>query len=114
MKVLTAEEITGHLAGLPGWELRDGAIRRAFATSGWPSTMLVVNAIAYAAEAAGHHPDLLVRWSSVEVALWTHSAKAITVLDIETAALIEQTVSWRPGPDSDLAGPPTPLVIRPD
>jgi hypothetical protein len=46
--------------------------------------------------------------------LWTHSAKGVTVLDIETAALIEQTVSWRPGPDSGLAGPPTPLVIRPD
>lgn len=114
MKVLTAEEIADHLAGLPGWELRDGAIRRVFETSGWATTMLVVNAIAYAAEAAGHHPDLAVRWSSVEVALWTHSAAGVTVLDIETAALIEQTVSWRPGPDSGLAGPPTPLVTRPD
>ena len=114
MKVLTAEEIASHLAGLPEWEYRDGAIRCVFTTSGWANTMLVVNAIAYAAEAAGHHPDLLVRWSSVEVALWTHSAKGVTVLDIETAALIEQVVSWRPGPDSDLAGPPTPLVIRPD
>ena len=113
MKTLTAEEIAAQLAGLSGWEHRDGAIRRAYTTSGWANTMLVVNAIAFAAEAAGHHPDLSVSWSRVEVALWTHSAKGITALDFETAALIDRTVAWHPGPGSALPGPPAPLVSRP-
>jgi len=103
-------EILAQLRELPGWVYRDGAIRRAFATDGWPYTMLVVNAIAFACESAGHHPDLMVSWSKVEVALWTHSAKGITEKDFETAALIERNVLWLPDSESSLNGPPKPFV----
>ena len=103
-------EILGQLRELPGWSYRDGAIRRSFATDGWASTMLVVNAIAFACEAAGHHPDLTISWSKVEIALWTHSAKGITEKDFETAALIERTVLWNPDSESTLRGPPKPFV----
>jgi 4a-hydroxytetrahydrobiopterin dehydratase len=103
-------EILAQLRELPGWGFRQGAIRRSFATDGWPSTMLVVNAIAFACEAAGHHPDLAVSWGKVEVSLWTHSAKGITEKDFETAALIERTILWGPDPESSLSGPPKPFV----
>ncbi len=109
-RTYTESEILAQLRELPGWVYRDGAIRRAFATDGWPSTMLVVNAIAFACEAAGHHPDLSVSWAKVEASLWTHSAKGITEKDFETAALIERTVLWRPDPESSLTGPPKPFV----
>ncbi len=104
------KEIEGRLAGLEGWGYRDGAIRRTYTTDGWRTTMLVVNAIAWACEAADHHPDLLVRWSTVEVALNTHSAKGITDRDFETARLIEQTLRWRPPAGAALSGPSAPLV----
>lgn len=103
-------EIHSQLRELPGWIYRDGAIRRAFSTEGWPYTMLVVNAIAFACEAAGHHPDLAVSWSKIEVSLWTHSAKGITEKDFEAAALIERTVLWFPDSESSLSGPPKPFV----
>lgn len=103
-------EILGQLRELPGWSYHDGAIRRSFATDGWASTMLVVNAIAFACEAAGHHPDMSISWSKVEIALWTHSAKGITEKDFETAALIERTVLWNPDSESTLRGPPKPFV----
>lgn len=110
MSALTAAEIEARLADLPGWRHHGGAIRREFTTTGWPATMLVVNAIAWTAEAAGHHPDLTVTWSRVEVALWTHSAGGVTALDFEAAALIDRTVLWRPEPGTALRGPPSPLV----
>lgn len=109
-RTYTDSEILAQLRELPGWVYRDGAIRRGFTTDGWPWTVLVVNAIAFAAEAAGHHPDLAVSWSKVEVALWTHSARGITEKDFETAALIERTVLWLPDPESSLRGPPKPFV----
>ena len=109
-RVYTEPEIVEQLSGLPEWSYRDGAIRRSFTTSGWPATMLVANAIAFASEAAGHHPDLQLGWSRIEVALHTHSAGGITEKDFETAALIERTVLWHPDSESSPDGPPTPFV----
>jgi pterin-4a-carbinolamine dehydratase len=103
-------EILSQLRELPGWVYRDGAIRRVFTTEGWPWTMLAVNAIAFACESAGHHPELAVSWSKIEVALSTHSARGITEKDFETAALIERTILWQPDSESSLSGPPKPFV----
>ena len=69
---------------------------RDFTTDGWPTTLMLVNAIGFVAEAADHHPDLAVSWGKVQVKLWTHSAGGITASDIELARLIEQTALWRP------------------
>lgn len=74
VRVYSESEIVEQLSGLPQWAYGNGAIRRTFATTGWPATMLAANAIAFACEAAGHHPDLLLGWSRIEVALHTHSA----------------------------------------
>ena len=109
-RIYSEAEILAQLRELSGWTFSNGAIRRTFTTDGWTSTMLVVNAIAFACEAAGHHPDLAVSWSKVEVALWTHSAKGITEKDFETAALIERTILWAPTSESSLRGPPKPFV----
>lgn len=88
---------------LPGWEYRDGWIRRKCKTSGWPYTLMVVNAVGYLAEAACHHPDLSVSYAEVHVKLQTHSAKGITDLDFELAQRIEQHLTWMPTPDDDTA-----------
>jgi len=61
-KVYSEEEILEKLNKLPGWELRDGWIRRSFKTPGWPHTLMLVNAIGYRAEAGFHHPDLEIGW----------------------------------------------------
>lgn len=88
--------IRARLAELPGWRLADGAIRRDYETDGWPITLMLVNAIAYVAEAANHHPDLSVAWARVSVALSTHSAGGVTDKDLELARRIDEVVLWRP------------------
>jgi len=103
-------EIAARLKELPGWAYDGETIFRSYVTDGWKSTMLVVNAVAYICEAAGHHPDLLVSWPKVTVKLWTHTAKGITDKDFATARLIEQAVLWQPDKGSPLQGAPKPIA----
>ena len=98
-----------HLRELPGWSAQGGWIRRTYETDGWPSTMLLVNAIAFVAEAAYHHPDLEVSWSKVVVKLQTHSAGGVTEKDVELARKIEVLATWRPSGGA-LEGTPHPFV----
>ena len=95
---LTGPEIAERLSTLPGWTLDGGMIRRTYKTDGWPTTLMLVNAIGYYAEAADHHPDLVVQWGTVQVALATHSAGGITEQDFSLARLIEQVALWRASP----------------
>src|ERR671924_109730 len=101
---LSPAEIQQRLKALPQWRFEDGAIVREFKTDGWPTTLMLVNAIGFFAEAADHHPDLVVSWGKVQVKLWTHSAGGITASDMDLAGLIEQTARWRPPRGSMLRG----------
>jgi 4a-hydroxytetrahydrobiopterin dehydratase len=109
---LTDSQIQDGLAQRPGWRYEQGMIRRTFKTDGWPTTLMLVNAIGFFAEAADHHPDLKVSWGAVEVALSTHSAGGITAKDFELADLVEHTARWRPGKESSLRGTPRKFVAR--
>lgn len=110
--VLTDAQVRDRLSRLPGWRFEQGMIRRTFRTDGWPTTLMLVNAIGFVAEAADHHPDLTVRWGTVDVAFTTHSAHGITEKDFELARLVEETALWRPGAGSTLRGTPKQFVQR--
>ena len=103
-------QIAERLGSLPGWYFEDGWIRRVYKTDGWPTTLMLVNAIGYCAEAAYHHPDLTVTWAKVTVKLKTHSENGITGRDFELARKLEETVLWRPAEGSALEGTPNKFV----
>src|ERR1051326_5523643 len=111
-KTYTEAEISAKLAehGLSGWHLEDGWIRRKFVTDGWPTTLMLVNAIGFASEAAYHHPDLTVTWGKLWVKLQTHSAGGITDKDFALAKKIEEVALWRPAAGSALEGSPNKFV----
>jgi 4a-hydroxytetrahydrobiopterin dehydratase len=100
------EEVQAKLReyGLEHWYLEDGWLRRKYVTDGWPTTLMLTNAIGYLCEAAYHHADLAVTWGKLWVKLKTHSAGGITDKDFYLAKKIEEVVLWRPAPDSPLAG----------
>jgi 4a-hydroxytetrahydrobiopterin dehydratase len=106
----TEAQIAERLASLPGWYLADGWIRRVYKTDGWPTTLMLVGAIGYVAEAAYHHPDLNVTWGRVTVKLSTHSAGGITDKDFELARRIEDVALWRPSAGVALEGTPNKFV----
>jgi 4a-hydroxytetrahydrobiopterin dehydratase len=108
-QVLPAEQIESRLAAaLPAWRLEGGSLCRTVQTSGWKSTLMVVNAIGHLAEAAWHHPDLTVRYGSVTIGLMSHDAGGITERDFALAAKLESVLMWRPGqePGAVLEGTP--------
>jgi 4a-hydroxytetrahydrobiopterin dehydratase len=104
--VLTDEELRQALARLPGWEVREGWLRRTFKTPGWPHTVMLVGTIGYLAEAAWHHPDLSVGYANVTVKLQTHRVRAITTSDVDLATRIQEVALWKPAEGSALAGFP--------
>jgi 4a-hydroxytetrahydrobiopterin dehydratase len=104
-------QIAENLKSLPGWWFEDGWIRRVYKTDGWPTTLMLVGAIGFIAEAAYHHPDLAVTWGRITVKLSTHSAGGITDKDFAVARKIEDAVLWRPDASSALGtGTPNKFV----
>jgi 4a-hydroxytetrahydrobiopterin dehydratase len=111
-RVYTDDEIAAQLAahGLTNWYLEDGWIRRKYTTDGWPTTLMLVNAVGYLCEAAYHHADLAVTWAKVWVKLKTHSAGGVTDKDFALARKIEEIVLWRPEAGGPLTGTPHKFV----
>ena len=83
------------------WANEGSSICRSYKTSGWQSTLMVVNAVAYLAETGWHHPDLEVTYDSVTVHFTNHDAGGVTKKDLEMAVRVEQLLSWTPNEDLD-------------
>src|SRR3989454_7820825 len=103
----TEEQLQETPKASPGWWYEAGGIRRNYKTDGWPTTLMLVTAIGYFAEAAYHHPDLAVTWGRVIVKLKNHAAGGVTDKDFELARKIEEVVLWRPAAGGALEGRPT-------
>jgi 4a-hydroxytetrahydrobiopterin dehydratase len=89
MDLLTEEEITAELATVPGWMQAGDSITRTVKRADFRAAMLYVGAVAYLAEEANHHPDILVQWNKVTLTLSTHSAGGLTGNDFALARAID-------------------------
>ncbi len=88
MDLLSDSEISAGLADLPGWT-RDGEVITCTVTlADFRAAMLYTGAVAYLAEQANHHPDLLIQWNRVTLTLSTHSAGGLTTKDLDLARRI--------------------------
>jgi 4a-hydroxytetrahydrobiopterin dehydratase len=85
MNPLTAEEARTRLGNLPGWQIESGELVRTFQFKDFLAALHFVNRIAEAAEKAGHHPDIDIRYNRVRLALVTHDAGGLTVKDYDLA-----------------------------
>lgn len=89
--MLTAPEIEARLRqDLPQWAYVDGSITRQYRLGDYKRAVLFVAAIGLLADAADHHPDILLTYGSVDVRLVTHDAKSVTDKDFALAGKIEQ------------------------
>lgn len=89
MAVLNADEIREKLKFLPGWKRIKGEIVRETAFKDFVAAVSFVNQVAAKAEAAGHHPDIDIRYNKVRLALVSHDAGGLTQQDFDMAASIE-------------------------
>jgi 4a-hydroxytetrahydrobiopterin dehydratase len=88
--VLADAEIEGKIADLQHWRREGSAIVRDLQLADFAAAIALVNRVADVAEAANHHPDILVRgWNKVRLTLSTHSAGGLTDADFALAGQID-------------------------
>lgn len=90
--VLTQPEIDEALKSLPGWTRGGNAIQRELQFPDFVAAMKCVNALADAAEAANHHPDILINYNRVTLTLTSHDSGGVTQRDIRMAGKINGIV----------------------
>ncbi|MGD0444709.1 MAG: 4a-hydroxytetrahydrobiopterin dehydratase [Edaphobacter sp.] len=92
-KALTAAEIENGLRRHPAWRLQAGKLVREWTFNDFVEAMAFVNRVATLAEAAGHHPDIDIRYNHVLLGLISHDAGGITERDMAMANRIDTEIS---------------------
>lgn len=101
-RLLNDDEVTRQLTALPDWRRLSEDSRPlagTFRFADFADAMIFVNEVASEAEEMDHHPDIDIRWNTVELVLCTHSAGGLTQLDVELAHRI--SALRRPSQQSD-------------
>ena len=93
MAKLSRSEIDERLKRLTGWTLTNdsgGAIRKQYTFSGFPEAIAFVDRLAPEAEAADHHPDILINYKRVTLTYSTHDEGGLTDKDFAGAAAADR------------------------
>jgi 4a-hydroxytetrahydrobiopterin dehydratase len=92
MAKLSDIEIQAGLKSLQGWERRGNAVVKQYRFPAFADGIRFVDRVAVLADAADHHPDIDIRYTTVTMSLSTHSQGGITRNDLEMAAKIDSAV----------------------
>jgi 4a-hydroxytetrahydrobiopterin dehydratase len=90
---LSDDEVDQALKGVAEWSLVGEAIQRTYLFKDFVVSMAFVDEIAKAAEAAQHHPDILIRYNRVTLTLATHDAGGISAKDFDLAKKADELAS---------------------
>ncbi len=88
-ELLTDDQVTAALSGLPEWRSQDAALVRTAKLASFPQAIQVVVRVAEIAENDNHHPDIDIRWRTLTFRCSTHSSGGITALDVSLAEEID-------------------------
>jgi 4a-hydroxytetrahydrobiopterin dehydratase len=86
MSALSLEDAHARLRALQDWEIVSGELVKTFQFADFPAALGFVNRVGEVAEAAGHHPDIDIRYNKVRLALATHDAGGLTPKDFALAS----------------------------
>lgn len=95
MSKLNRDQIAAGLQELTGWTLDGNAIRKQFTFSGFPEAVAFVNRLVPEAEAADHHPDILINYKRVTLTYSTHSEGGLTDKDFAGAKTADRLAITR-------------------
>jgi len=80
------QAIASKLTSIPEWTREGGSIRRQYIFDGFPSAVAFVVRIGFDAEAADHHPDILISgYRRVSLTFTTHDAPGLSEKDFDGA-----------------------------
>ncbi len=92
---LDSEEILRQLSTLPGWELRDGRLRRAYEFRDFVEAFAFMTAVALRVQEMDHHPEWSNVYNRVEVTLTTHDSGGVTKKDLQLARAMDRVFDRR-------------------
>lgn len=92
MAAFSTEEAQARLGQLKGWRLEGAQLVKTFEFKHFRESLAFVNRVGAAAEEAGHHPDIDIRYSRVKLTLSTHDAGGLTAKDFDLAARADKLV----------------------
>ena len=78
------------LKALSGWTLEDDAIKKQFTFKDFLEAIAFVNRVAPEAEAADHHPDIVINHKRVTLTYSTHTEGGLTEKDFAGAAMADR------------------------
>jgi 4a-hydroxytetrahydrobiopterin dehydratase len=90
MATLARADVERRLTTLDGWTLAGDAIRKQYTFAGFPEAVAFVDRLAPLAEAADHHPDILINYKRVTLTYSTHSEGGLTEKDFAGAAAADR------------------------
>jgi 4a-hydroxytetrahydrobiopterin dehydratase len=86
---LTPNQLDMEMKEVSDWKLNsNGEIEKTFTFTGFPQSLMFVQAVGLLAESKNHHPDILIKWNKVTLALTTHDAGGLSSKDFELAKLV--------------------------
>ena len=88
-KLLTEQEIQTQLQKMSGWSREGDAILKQYTLAGFPDAIAFVTRLAFDAEAADHHPDILINYKRVTLTYSTHSEGGLTQKDFDGARMAD-------------------------
>jgi 4a-hydroxytetrahydrobiopterin dehydratase len=89
---LSDTDIHNQLNGLPGWELKDGKLHKAYKFKNFVEAFGFMTRAALEAEKMNHHPEWFNVYNRVVVDLTTHDAGGISDLDVALARKLDTLV----------------------
>ena len=87
---LSREETERRMSDLKGWLLQGDEIVKQFTFKDFPAAIAFVDRLAPEAEAADHHPDILINYKRVTLTYSTHSDGGLTERDFTGAAMADR------------------------
>ena len=90
MALLSDQEVQRQLKGLTGWTLEGRAIKKQYTFNDFPAAVAFVGRLVPDAEAADHHPDIVINYRKVTLLYSTHSEGGLTQKDFDGAAMADR------------------------
>jgi 4a-hydroxytetrahydrobiopterin dehydratase len=87
---LSQADVDQRMKNLRGWTLQGDEIVKQYTFKNFPEAIAFVSRLAPEAEAADHHPDILVNYKRVTLTYSTHSEGGLTDKDFAGAAMADR------------------------
>ena len=95
MAILSDDDVQRQLKNLKDWAVEGRAIRKQYTFNDFPAAIAFVNRLVPDAEAADHHPDIVINYSRVTLLYSTHDEGGSTQKDFDGAAMADRKAAAR-------------------